>query len=232
MPTYRERFAVIAIVLPALAGCATTPVFNYSVQTVDVSEPTLGSVNIAHRGESIVRQGRYRELDVIHVERDTPVGLTGVCTIGYGYYYKVGQDKRSSFYYPTVGEGGRLNCLKTGSRPIGILQAYDAKPTLCLVDADGWSSCNHGASFKRSTRVTATVLEQKLVYAGRAGSTIKIGYRESADDDPQLTSSKDLELDLKDSRILSYHGAQVEVLEATDEYLQYRVLHDFDRLTQ
>jgi len=75
------------------------------------------------------------------------------------------------------------------------------------------------------------VLEQKLVYAGRAGSTIKIGYRESADDDPQLTSSKDLELDLKDSRILSYHGAQVEVLEATDEYLQYRVLHNFDRTT-
>lgn len=68
---------------------------------------------------------------------------------------------------------------------------------------------------------------QELIYRGKSGSTLDFVYRELRDDQPLPTLALDFHIDLADGPAFSLRGARIEVIEATNTKLIYRVLSSF-----
>jgi hypothetical protein len=86
----KTTLALLFSAVVLLAGCAT-PVANYQPVTIDVSEPPLNSMTVKQVGDEMVRQGKYREHDALHVQAPP-------YTVHAGYFLKMGEDQGGEFY--------------------------------------------------------------------------------------------------------------------------------------
>lgn len=70
--------------------------------------------------------------------------------------------------------------------------------------------------------------QQTLIYSGRIGSKIKISYREFSSNMARGAFTNDAEYDLSTSNIIAYKGARLEVIEADNEKIRFKVLSNFN----
>lgn len=70
-------------------------------------------------------------------------------------------------------------------------------------------------------------LKQELVYNGRTKDSIKILYREFSDDLVRPAFTQELSYDLAD-RAIGFRGLGIEIFEATNSKIKYRVTSDFN----
>jgi hypothetical protein len=77
------------------------------------------------------------------------------------------------------------------------------------------------------TRNDPANFRQQLIYQGRSGSSLKLSYREFTGDLARPAFSQDLTFDLSDGAVIGAKGARVEVLEATNTSIRYRLLQPF-----
>ena len=70
--------------------------------------------------------------------------------------------------------------------------------------------------------------KQELTYQSCARDTITVMYREYRDDLTQPLFSKTFVFDLSRSKIIAIKGLHLEVLEATPEYIRFKVMTPFD----
>lgn len=70
-------------------------------------------------------------------------------------------------------------------------------------------------------------LQKKLVYTGRSGKTIFLSYREFINDMARPAFTQDLTFDIASDRIVGFRGARIEVMNATNTSIEYRVLTGF-----
>ena len=61
------------------------------------------------------------------------------------------------------------------------------------------------------------------------GDKIDVGYREFSNNNARPAFNNDVEYDLTQSRTIGYKGAQLEVIEATNQHIQYRVIRNFNQ---
>jgi hypothetical protein len=224
-PMIPSRLFWIFLVL-LTSGCAV-PVANYAPRSVEISEPPLNSVSIAQIGDSIVRQGKHEEHEAIFVDADQSIHLY---IVRRGHYYMFGQDGKGGFYRP-MGEGARIDKVMAGAYEVSALQAYFAEPTLCIVTVINTTACSSQVSFQRTQRASASArsFQQTLIYSGRVANRVKIGYREFSNDIARPAFNNEVEYDLQEARTIGYKGARIEILEATNEYIKYKVLRNFNQ---
>ena len=75
-------------------------------------------------------------------------------------------------------------------------------------------------------------LVQTLTYLGHDSGRIKVLYREFANNMIKDKFSLEMEYDLSDDPIFGFRGARIEVLEADNRQIKYRVLEPFPDLRQ
>lgn len=66
----------------------------------------------------------------------------------------------------------------------------------------------------------------QLIYSGVSGSTLKLAYREFADDYARAAFSQDLQYDLNESKTVAFKSLRIEILKATNSTVQYVVKSD------
>jgi hypothetical protein len=71
---------------------------------------------------------------------------------------------------------------------------------------------------------------QELIYNGKSGNTVKFIYREFRDDMARVAFTQDATYDLSDSNVIGFKGARINVTEATNSQITYRVLVQFKGL--
>ena len=222
--------AVLLSLIVLLTGCAA-PVHNYSPTRIEISEPSIGEVNIANIGDNMVRQGIYTEHAAIYVENDTPVGLLHPYTITKGFFLKFGEDENSAFFsIQNSFEGGGTLTKAALADPRKAVQAYKNESKLCGVSVFNAAACATDVNYRFTSKViqTADSSQQMLIYNGKFGTRIRVGYREFSADMARQAFSNDVEYDLSESRTIGYKGALIEVLEATNEYIRYKLLKNFN----
>lgn len=224
-----RRSAALAVVVAALTSACASPVYNYAPRRLDVSEPPLGSTVTVAVGDSLVRQGTYVEQDAILLPADTWVGNLGGYTLKAGYYAKRGTKGEHSFYLPSNQEGGAILPAPLTDPPQAV-RAHESLPELCVITVFNALVCESGVTFERVSQpvMARDAFQQTLIYSGRVGSKINIGYREFSNNLARPAFNNDVEYDLTESRIIGYKGARLEVLEATNESITYRVLRNFN----
>lgn len=213
---------VTALLLSACASYNT----NYVAQSSVSQAPADGRILTAEVGDTVVSQGRYTTTPAIRLESDVKVGVVGENRVHTGYYVKVGEDNRSEFYQPEIGpNGGRISKAALAD-PVKGLQVYKGETKLCTVSAFNFHDCRENAVFTRVDRLVlaADSRQQHLVYAGRRGNLLTFGYVESANLVSRPVADGRVVHDLSVSNVVNHKGLAIEIVEATDASVRYRII--------
>jgi len=146
-----------------------------------------------------------------------------------GTYKQVGDDKKF-WFYASVGSGGMVtwnSFLSDAPHALAVPKA--GPPTeLCVIAGMGSKVC-YTTGYQRKTVMSAQAqsFQQTLLYNGRVGNKINIGYREFGNDMARPAYNNEVEYDLSESSTISYKGAQLEVIDANNNGITYRVLRSF-----
>jgi len=216
-----------AVVL--LSGCAT-PVVNYQPVTTNVSEPPLNSVTVKQVGDEMLRQGKYREHDALHVQ--TPLKPAWAYTVHPGYFLKMGEDQGGEFY--RIGGAGEESGFVEKSPIADPYQSLLVKKdtgVLCVVTTFNVAACgNDSTGFQKLKKPTVSqdTIQRTLIYSGKVGNKINVSYREFSGNIARPAFSNNVEYDISESNQIGYKGALVEVIEATNRFIKYRVLSNFN----
>ena len=69
--------------------------------------------------------------------------------------------------------------------------------------------------------------KQEFIYNGKTGQSIKFIYREFEDGFNRSTFQQDVQYDLNESNIIGFKELRLEVIEATNQNITYKVLNNF-----
>lgn len=218
------------LVLSALLGGCAAPKFNYQPATVDVSEPPIGEVVERQVGEELLHQGRYREYEALKV--DAPARVSWAYTVMPGYFLKIGQDDQGDFFR-IGGAGDESGFVQKAA----IADPYSAlllktDNTLCVITfinaaACGWNG--DGVGKIRKPIISADYIQRTLIYNGRVGEKVNIGYREFSGNAARSAFNNNVEYDLTESKEIAYRGARIEILDANNRSIRYRVISNFNQ---
>lgn len=224
---WRQLSTVLLIGLAGvIQGCAT-PKYNYVPKVEHFSEPAVGSVNTAYVGEPMLHQGTAEEHDAIQLLGELKVGMMGY-TLMPGQYIKHGQDADAEYYIPGGSQPGHV--IKAAlADPWKSIMVKKGRPSVCVISAFNTAMCNDNAQFRRIKVATSgsSTFQQTLLYNGSVGNKVNVGYREFSSNMARPAFNNDVEYDMSSSNIIGYKGARIEVLRATNEYIQFRVLQHF-----
>lgn len=206
-----------------LVGCGISPKYNYHPQTIQVSKPPLGTVSTVSIGDSLLQQGNYTEREALYVsERKRGIGGQ---FIEKGYYLKTGEDRAGVYYQPTnnIPEGGQIH------QPSTAL-FLDKTGKVCTL-MNGGKYCHLKATGEKKTVSVAAdnSFQQSLIYSGRVGNKINIGYREYSSNIARPAFNNEVEYDLAESKTIGYKGALLEIISATNQEITYKVLKNFNK---
>ncbi len=196
-----------------------------------VIKPPLNTDRTAHVGDEILHQGTYYARDVIHLSEEISIGENGAYTLTPGYYLKTGGGGDWESYLPAANDPERGSVKKAPgvvTLQEGIQVSTDGK-TVGVVTNFYQAVYGKAKGITRSTRPALSMesIQKALVYGGKAGNKIKIGYREIW---MHITRPSEIQFvahDLPQSKIVESHGARIEVLQANDNSIKYRVLKGF-----
>lgn len=222
-------FRIVTILATSMLAACVAPTYNYAPKAVAISHPAVGAVATASVGDEMVSQGVLYEREALLLHKDADIGLFSAYTLHPGYYLKQGENRKSDFYQPSpTPDGGRVEKAALAD-PYKSVQAYKADNRICVVTVFNASACTK-ASFDRVTKAMATdeSFQQTLIYSGKIGQKIKIGYREFSANVARPAFSNDVDYDLSDSTTVGYKGARLEILEATNDHVTYRLISNFN----
>ena len=209
-----------------LVGCATAD-YNYVPEQEAISEPPIGSVTTVYVGDSMIRQGTFTRVDAVRVNGVIDVG-------GYelqsGYYVKTGQDEDTETFVPAAdSSGGAIKKDFIVDPPQAVI-VFTGTDKICVVTVFNATDCTNSNSFDRTTHqaYARDAFQQTLIYSGKVGDKINIGYREFSSDYARPAFNNDVEYDLSESNVIGYKGARLEILEATNESITFKLIRNFN----
>lgn len=68
---------------------------------------------------------------------------------------------------------------------------------------------------------------QELIYNGRSGDSVKFLYRELSNSYLRAPFTQEVQYDLNQSKIIGFKGVRIEIIEATNTHLKYKVITSF-----
>lgn len=218
---------LVALLPLGLTGCVA-PTYNYNPASVAVNEPPLNETHTAYVGDSLLRQGQYSEADAIYVKESVKIG-SGY-TVSEGFYKKVGDNGTSEFYKPGDGErSGSIDKIALVD-PWQCLAVDKQKNNLCVITVFNVLVCEENAQFEKTKQPTVSnnSFQQTLIYSGKIGNKVRFAYREFSNSMARPAFNNDVEYDFDQSHVIGYKGARLEIIEATNELIKYRVLRNFN----
>ncbi len=213
------KFVALAAII-GLSGCASIPYGGgESVQNVDY--PTVGAVTTKFVGDHLVEKGTITKHDALTVLRP----IDGVAyDIPARTYTQIGSNSEGDFF-----------------SAIGVTKNPFADPVsaLCLGKQAGAELCvatpftNAAACYKGQwrrdtvTSETGKNFKQTLIYSGRIGDKLNISYREFSGGLARDAFTNSIEYDLSVSNTIGYKGAEIEVIEADNRKIVYKLVSNF-----
>jgi hypothetical protein len=226
---------LIGIVLTAalVSGCANIVTPVQSIKT-EFNQPPIGQVVTASVGEELLNQGvRYTREALVLPQSFKP--RQSALEVHKGVYVKIGDAGDLEFFSWLVNRDAKdAGVITSSGRPApgfgGLVLDKKTKLLCAYFEADkSQTFCTPNVVVERGTQLVEdkNAFQQTLLYNGRIGNKINIGYRESYADRARQAFSNNVEYDLTDSRLISYREAQLEVIDATNQKITYKVLKNF-----
>lgn len=214
----RALLLVIATLL--VSGCTTVKYNGTDTVVKEVDYPEVGKVITVYVGDHLVQKGTITEEDVLVVHKT----IDGVAyDITAKEYPQIGYDEKRDYYSAVGVVKGAL------ADPIqGLALEKKEGAKLCVVTVFGGSACYQG-EYERKKQLSerGNSFQQTLIYSGRVGDKINIGYREFSNNTARPAFNNDVEYDLSSSNTIGYKGALLEVIEADNSSITYKLIRNF-----
>lgn len=223
----RALFVGIGILV---VGACATPVRNYVAPSEQFSRPALDTIVTVGVGEAMLSQGNIVYLDGINV---TPSTSVSGYTFQGGFYPQTGQDENWTYHsYAYMSAGNENLGVLTKNflmDPPQSIRASLENDRLCVITVFNVATCSQ-REFDREQRAIANsnAFQQTLLYSGRIGDAISISYREFSGNVARPAFSNDVQYDLSTSSEIGYRGAVIEIINATNTEITYRVIRNFN----
>jgi hypothetical protein len=100
-------------------------------------------------------------------------------------------------------------------------------PGVCFTEAQ---ITGYGLTYERVkvTRVDPANVRRQLLYQGKVGQELRLSYREFVGDMARPAFTQDLTFDLGEGRTVGAKGARIEVIDASNVSIRYRVTSPFN----
>ena len=207
-----KKIALVLLIL-SLGACKTRPIQpTYSFLTL----PSVGSVETVGIGERLLSQGDASTVAGIVLPKDVAFGNI---TVKRGKYPLVGENAEyRHFQDKAFVKGAQVTHLY-------LFKKDDSTKTLCV----SRSLCTDAEfSIGEVTTYSSSRTQQTLLYNGKIGNRVTLGYREFINDIARPAFSNDVDYDLSESNVLGYKGARLEVIKATNTEITYKVVAGFN----
>lgn len=225
------RIVGYAIVLGVvLMGCS-------SRQTIDPElsieiKPNSGDIHTAELGDAMLTKKQRFLYDGIETFERVEYGLLGgAMLIEPQTLRAIETDTHWTYYYAErfmVNDlgwreaAGGLKVSKKDPKKIEIFTHYPIVKIRAFVPKP-----IPRMEFKEVTSAHDPSFEQELIYNGLSGSTIKFIYREFHSDFIREPFTQEIQYDLNQQKVIGFKRARIEVIEATNTLLKYKVLDQF-----
>lgn len=207
-----------------LSGCASTP----SVPIQDVSQPALNVSTSAYLGERLLMQAQGFYAPVVRIN-----SLRGAFVRVNDEMFCQRERGAQSFYSFNGGAVTYLNFLGGRRANSNRVEFKADRGEVCFSDL--WSGCFSAAeadfSFEASGLCSQPNAMQRVIeYNGKSGDTLNFTYREFRGRRMDSQFTQNFTMDLNEGSVINYRGARIEVLTATNQQIDYRVLQNFASL--
>ncbi|KXO78207.1 hypothetical protein AYL20_07475 [Acinetobacter venetianus] len=221
-----KKIVIASILGFGLVGCAT-PVYNSTSTISNISKPPLNSINTVSVGDQMLVQGTLRQNDVIEFSQVTQAGMYKIPA---GQYNKTGESEKGKFFTIISTTGGLVTKSFLADPMQAIMTTSDG--SLCIITVFNVKSCHQGKSFniKKVNIASENSFQQTLIYSGKVGNKINIGYREFSSNMARPAFNNDVEYDLNESKQIGYKGALLDVIDANNQNITYKVIKNFNRV--
>jgi hypothetical protein len=211
-------------------GC-TTISQNIQPKAHIVDIPSLDQVTTANVGDSIIDKATVYEVDAYQLLSPAVGNAVAYHLTAQPGIYAATRLETKATYYVSVSDTVQrcsfgLGCVNLTAA--FVVDKQSGQPRLVeggnipvkLEAPPNWQRTVH-VDVKRPS------FKQQLVYGGKAGSVLKFSYREFSADMARPAFSQDLSYDLADSSIVGFRSVRVEVIEATNSAITYKVKSGF-----
>ncbi|EIW7860119.1 hypothetical protein MH171_000010 [Vibrio parahaemolyticus] len=208
-----------------LSGCTSLKHNGGGVEETLIDHPPIGVEAVAYVGDEMLAKGKQTTVNAISLKYSTSVGVLAGYTFAPGIYTQIGHSQNKIFYTPTQYGMVQASAL---ADPYGGMYVDQKTREICGVSTLGGTVCT-SAEFKDIKHTTNDMLsfQQTLLYSGKVGNKINISYREFSNGQARAAFTNDVEYDLNSSKVIGYKGAQVEIIEANNHSVKYKVLKNF-----
>ncbi|MFA0066227.1 hypothetical protein [Vibrio breoganii] len=203
-----------------MTGCTSVQYNGGETIVSDVDYPAVGKKVTVYVGDHMVEKGTITEEDALVVHQHIDGALYDIPS---GKYKQVGYDSKQYFY-------SGLGVIRGGlSDPVEALAvAKKTNADICVVTVFGNQSCYKGHyDRERQFSERGNSFQQTLIYNGRVGDKINIGYREYSNNRARPAFSNEVEYDLSASKTIAYKGAVIEVIDANNSSITYKLIRNF-----
>ena len=197
-----SKLAIAALSIAAISGCAA----RRQLPVEPVTFPAVGSVSTRNVGESLISHGYARLVPKLIIAETAKIGEVSV--------------PRGTYYF-NAENADRIKFL------LGNLELYLYKDSKKICVDKGKCSDMPYTIENSLGAPMANQFQQTLLYNGKIGNRIALGYREFSGDVARPAFSNEVSYDLSESTTLGYKGARIEVIKATNTEITYKVVSGF-----
>lgn len=223
---------ILSIRAPLIAGlCVCTTGLTRPASASERVTPTPNTESTAGFGEEILHQGEVYQRAAICLSEELTFGKDGDYALTPGYYFRTGESDSWETFSPADGpDAGRVKKAAGAITLQGsFLYSNDGK-TIAVI-TNFYQAIN--AKAKGITRTTwpslsTESIQRFIVYGGMNGTKIRLAYREILNNIVRPSRNIFVEYDLDDSKVILIKGARIEVIEASNESIRYRVIQSFN----
>jgi len=214
------NYGIFVTIMFIVTGCASVK-HNASTPIIKgVNYPELNKIVKVYIGDQMVKKGKIVQVDVLKVHSYIDGTLYQIPATT---FRKLGDDEEYTFFSSTgVTRSGLADPFKALA-----LEKKNNKE-LCVVTFLNATSCYKG-SFEITKKISeqANSFQQTLIYSGRVGNKINVSYREFSNNLARPAFNNDVEYDLNTSSQIGYKGAILEILNADNHSIEYKVVRNF-----
>ena len=223
---------LVAFFVTLLVGCATNP--NTIAPNTEIFDiPTLDAIHTTELGDTVVSKGKTTTFDAIQLQNELSAG-DGVFikkfTIPPQSLVAKYEDKKWTYFQA---QNMTSYDALLGTSPVygGLKLAKGAKKEERIYGGNFSVSLKPKQEpkyeFTRVDDYSQPGFKQELIYNGRVDNYIKFLYRELFFGTARSPFNQEVQYDINDGNTIGFKGLRIEILEATNTKIKYRVLNSF-----
>lgn len=221
----KKVFLVALAATTLMTGCVASHQ-AISPNITEIKSPENNVVTTSSLGDRMLESGKVATVNGFTLYNDVAI-FDGV--VKAGELHQIGVKENHKVFAPKSGYGtGIVDIMGIPSPAKPYVDGSTGQ--LCFLGGFGTRFCSDEVkpNVIKINVYAADSFMQELIYTGKVADKIRFTYREFQNGMARQAFNVNVEYDLSEGNLISYKGATVEIISATNQKIVYKVLKHFN----